>query len=74
MLEIIIKIICRVEAEDQGYLLHIGGYSGSAGDSMTVSGAVNLNGMKFSTRDRDNDKKSSVHCAKDRKGGWWFNA
>ena len=73
MLEIIIKIICRVEAEDQGYLLHIGGYSGTAGDSMTASGDGNLNGMKFSTRDRDNDKWWSNNCAQSFKGAWWFN-
>ena len=42
-----------------GYRLHIGGYSGNAGDSMNYH---NHNGMKFSTRDRDNDK-SSGNCA-----------
>ena len=61
-------IICRVEAEDQGYRLHIGGYSGTAGDSMDYS-----NGMKFSTRDRDNDKWSGYNCAQGFKGGWWWN-
>ena len=66
------NVICRVEAEDQGYLLHISGYSGTAGDSMTASGAGNLNGMKFSTWDRDNDNWSS-NCAQKYKGGWWFN-
>ena len=66
-------VICRVEAEDQGYLLHISGYSGTAGDSMTSPGAGNLNGMKFSTPDRDNDKHGTF-CAKTYKQGWWFNA
>ena len=59
--------MCRVEAEDQGYRLHIGGYSGTAGDSM-----ANHNGMKFSTQDRDNDKYSK-NCAQSYKGAWWFN-
>ena len=68
----VIKTICRVEAEDQGYRLHISGYSGTAGDSMTRSDSGNLNGMKFSTRDRDNDKWGSI-CAQSYKGGWWFN-
>ena len=65
--------MCRVEAEDQGYRLHIGGYSGTAGDSMTGPGAGNHNGMKFSTRDRDNDQGRDYHCAESFEGGWWFN-
>ena len=60
----------RVEGEDQGYKLHIGGYRGDAGDSMSGDG----NGMKFTTRDRDNDKRSSLNCAqRSNAGGWWFN-
>ena len=57
----------RVEGEDQGYKLHFGGYNGTAGDSL-----ANSNGMKFSTRDRDNDKYWR-NCAKGNEGGWWFN-
>ena len=60
----------RVEGEDQGYRLHIGGYRGTAGDSLARSPANN--GMKFTTRDRDNDKWSG-NCAQGFKGGWWFN-
>ena len=61
----------RVEGEDQEYKLHIGGYTGTAGDSMT--GRHPNNGMRFSTRDRDNDGLSSVNCAQSYSGGWWFN-
>ena len=67
-----ISKICRVEAEDQGYRLHIGGYSGTAGDSMVVSGWGMLNGMKFTTKDRDNDESTSS-CAQQYKGAWWFS-
>ena len=64
-----------MEGEDQGYLLHIGGYSGTAGDSMTANGpSYHNNLMKFSTLDRDNDKNNRYHCAEYFKGGWWFNA
>ncbi|XP_035697855.1 microfibril-associated glycoprotein 4-like [Branchiostoma floridae] len=55
--------------ESTGYTLHVGGYSGDAGDSMDYS-----NGRKFSARDnnRDNDGFSSAHCAQARSGGWWY--
>ena len=56
----------RVDSEDQGYTLHIGGYSGTAGDSLYYS-----NGMKFSTFDKDNDKDNG-NCADFYKGAWWF--
>ena len=57
----------RVDSEDQGYTLHIGGYSGTAGDSMKYH-----NGKKFSTFDKDNDNWT-FDCADTAKGGWWFN-
>ena len=47
------------------YKLQVAGYSGTAGDS--ISGGHSLNGMAFSTHDRDN------YCARLRKGGWWYN-
>jgi angiopoietin 2 len=63
--------------EASGYVLQIGGYSGNAFDAMNGNELTqrNLNGMKFSTKDRDNDKRSSQNCA-DRdqtKGGFWHN-
>ena len=57
----------RIEDEDQGYRLHISGYSGTAGNSLGGH-----DGMKFSTLDRDNDKNSG-NCALGYKGGWWWN-
>ncbi|XP_078616034.1 microfibril-associated glycoprotein 4-like isoform X2 [Branchiostoma floridae x Branchiostoma japonicum] len=54
--------------ESTDYTLHIGGYSGDAGDSMAYS-----NGMKFSAIDVDNDEDSSGHCAEHLSGGWWYN-
>ena len=50
------------------YNLTVGGYSGTAGDSL----AWRHNGIKFSTRD-DNNDNSVVNCAQYYNGGWWFN-
>ncbi|XP_035697222.1 microfibril-associated glycoprotein 4-like [Branchiostoma floridae] len=58
----------RVSGESDGYRLHISGYSGTAGDSMTYN-----NGERFSTVDRDNDVYSNGHCSQQHgQGGWWF--
>ena len=61
----------HVEGSSVNYKLHISGYSGTAGDSLVAS--YNLNGMQFTTKDRDNDQ-SSNNCAVRWDGnGWWFN-
>ena len=57
------------------YKLQVAGYSGTAGDSIVHPRAGhNLNGMTFSTYDRDNDLSSGRNCAQYFKGGWWYNA
>ena len=56
------------------YKLQVAGYHGTAGDSILYgSGADNLNGMAFSTHDRDNDLHGN-NCAQGYKGGWWYNS
>ena len=50
------------------YILTVGGYSGTPGDSLTWH-----NGMKFSTRDNDNDNHK-INCAQYNTGGWWYNS
>ena len=50
------------------YLLNIGVYSGTAGDSFGSSHNKN-----FTTKDRDNDRNPDKNCATVRGlGGWWY--
>ena len=64
----------HVGTPSTNYKLTIGGYQnwgiGTAGDSMIRY--HNLNGMPFSTHDRDNDR-SSRNCAVSYQGAWWYN-
>lgn len=57
----------KVGAKDNKYSIHVYGYAGNATDSMSYH-----NGMPFSTKDKDNDKHDSKHCAVNYSGGWWY--
>ncbi|XP_056020472.1 ryncolin-1-like, partial [Ostrea edulis] len=59
-----------VGSESSKYKLSISGYSGNAGDMMIK--AHNLNGMYFSTKDRDNDLAGG-NCPVYHAGVWWYN-
>ena len=52
------------------YVLSISGFSAITTDDPFTT--LPLNGMKFTTKDRDNDLYSSANCATDR-GAWWHN-
>ncbi|XP_078611763.1 uncharacterized protein LOC144882092 [Branchiostoma floridae x Branchiostoma japonicum] len=59
-----------IEDEAAKYRLHVGTYSGTAGDD--GHGLRHHDGRRFSTHDQDNDDHSS-HCAADNgRGGWWY--
>ncbi|RUS86805.1 hypothetical protein EGW08_005465 [Elysia chlorotica] len=53
-----------IDGEEEKYKLHVGSYSGTAGDSLEYH-----NGQKFSTFDQDD-----VYCAKPYFGAWWYKA
>jgi ficolin len=55
----------KVKSENEQYSLEV--YGGDAKDSLTW-----LNGIAFSTKDRDNDKHTGRSCSVYRKGAWWY--
>ncbi|XP_056016820.1 uncharacterized protein LOC125676591 [Ostrea edulis] len=52
--------------ESSKYKLTVSGYKGTAGDSLSYH-----NGMKYSTKDQDNDTYGKT-CAIIRHGAWWY--
>lgn len=56
----------RVDGEKLNYKLHIGGYSGTAGDSLSYH-----DNMQFSAPDKDNDVQLHGECSKKNRGPWW---
>ena len=61
-----------VSGEDSLYQLHIGDYNGNAGDASMPGTDKALDGMKFSTVDRDNDHWE-YNCALVVGGGFWYS-
>ena len=67
----------RVGPASDDYRLGISGFSGNTSDPITPGVGHNLNGMRFTTRDRDNDNwynNCAVHHAGGNAGGWWYDA
>ncbi|CAC5380912.1 Fibrinogen-like protein 1,Tenascin-X,Fibrinogen alpha chain,Angiopoietin-related protein 7,Ficolin-1-B,Ficolin-2,Tenascin-R,Ficolin-1,Fibroleukin,Fibrinogen gamma chain [Mytilus coruscus] len=64
----------HVGNEATNYTLSIGDYNGTAGDSMKGERSrKELDGMQFSTYDRDNDQYGGICTARVR-SGWWHNS
>ncbi|XP_035774639.1 fibrinogen C domain-containing protein 1-like [Anopheles albimanus] len=59
-----------IGSESEQYALeHLTTYGGTLKNDM----ADNV-GMKFSTKDRDNDKYQARHCAQYHESGWWYES
>ena len=56
-----------IDGEEKQYTVHVESYTGTAGNSF---GGVN--GMKFSTKDKDYDTYSKS-CANQFHGAWWYS-
>ncbi|CAG2257276.1 unnamed protein product [Mytilus edulis] len=57
----------NVEDFKSNFMLHISGYTGTAGDGLNYHDK-----MMFTTKDKDNDRWKS-NCAGLRIGAWWYN-
>ncbi|XP_062593401.1 ryncolin-2-like [Saccostrea cucullata] len=64
-----------VDSEMNDYRLQVSNFRGSygTGDPFTTGCPECANGMKFTTKDRDNDNNGTGNCAVVSKGGWWHN-
>ena len=64
-----------IDSEAGGYAIHVTGYHGDAGDSIQYTGNQGIwyhNGMKFSTRDVDNDPDSTRSFAIENGAANWY--
>ncbi|XP_029458638.1 fibrinogen-like protein 1 [Rhinatrema bivittatum] len=69
----------RIKDEQDNYRLWVSTYSGNAGDALSGGSnteeqwSASVNGMQFSTWDKDHDRFITGSCAKENMCGWWFN-
>jgi len=60
-----------VGSESTKYTATVSGFNNDSTASDNFIGLNDLNGIKFSTKDKDNDSSDRVHCASKYTGGWW---
>ncbi|XP_005104278.1 fibrinogen C domain-containing protein 1-A [Aplysia californica] len=59
----------KLSGESEKYKIQLSGFSGNVDDKMSYH-----DGQEFTTKDQDNDFSSSVNCAVDRHGAWWYDS
>uniref|UniRef100_K1QI12 Ficolin-2 n=1 Tax=Magallana gigas TaxID=29159 RepID=K1QI12_MAGGI len=59
-----------VNDETSKYRISLAGYSGNVADCLSSPRGINT--LMFTTKDQDNDLRSTGNCAVDYKGGWWY--
>jgi Flp pilus assembly protein TadG len=65
----------KIDAASNNYTIHVSNVGvGDAGDSFNVNTNQLMNGMRFSSVDKDNDNNQYYNCASVTGGGWWFNS
>ncbi|XP_030075594.1 angiopoietin-related protein 4 [Microcaecilia unicolor] len=65
-----IEFLFSLGGQDTGYTLYLHGrVSGNLDNAMRE-----VEPLRFSTRDRDQDLKPDINCAKHLSGGWWFSS
>ncbi|XP_034562428.1 angiopoietin-related protein 3 [Notolabrus celidotus] len=57
-----------LEGPSKDYTIHVSHFSGDLSDAM-----ANSTGMRFFTKDRNNDNHRNSNCARSYAGGWWYN-
>ena len=60
----------HIDNENSKYMMHV---SGTSSEYNGVYFVTYNSKMEFSTKDSDNDKRSSYQCAQRCYGGWWYN-
>uniref|UniRef100_A0A8C1Y8U1 Angiopoietin-related protein 4-like n=1 Tax=Cyprinus carpio TaxID=7962 RepID=A0A8C1Y8U1_CYPCA len=60
----------RLNGEESNYSLRI---LGSPTGNLESALSTETSTVPFSTRDKDNDQKNDLNCAKQLSGGWWFS-
>ena len=63
----------QVGSEATNYQLRIGNQLSKNNWEGDPFHSRNLDGMQFTTQDRDHDRWSGVNCASLTNGGWWYN-
>uniref|UniRef100_A0A672QME2 Angiopoietin-related protein 4-like n=1 Tax=Sinocyclocheilus grahami TaxID=75366 RepID=A0A672QME2_SINGR len=66
----IINYPFRLNGEESNYSLRI---LGSPAGNLESALSTETSAVPFSTRDKDNDQKIDLNCAKQLSGGWWFS-